>query len=143
MNETPNPITVDSIDKILKFLPIFQQEGYKFSEWDSPKNFEDGVLCIPSCNYSKEVIEFEKTLYEEVFIIPFEWVKWQDEAERLMSDPNALRTADLETLKKLLTTHVRKERFCEGHLAAMLREHHITAILHRLKEIREEMSDSL
>lgn len=137
MNEIPKPITVHSIDKLLKFLPIFEQGGYEFAK----RRCEADPFHY--YNYSEEVIQFEQTLYNEGFIIPFDWVKWQDEAERLVSDPNALRAADLETLQKLLTTHVRKERFCEGHLAAMLREHHITAILLRLKEIREEMSDSL
>jgi len=143
MNEIPKPITGHSIDKVLKFLPILEQEGYKFCEWDNVTKSEDDVLCIPSCNYNKEVIRFEKALYEEGFIIPFNWSKWQDEANRFVSDHNAIKTADLETLQKLLTTHIRKERFCEGHLAAMLRENHITAILQRLKKIREEMNNSL
>ena len=47
--------------------------------------------------------------------------------------------ADSEPILKLLTTHVRKERFCEGHLAAMFEDGHIVALLRRLKVIREGM----
>jgi hypothetical protein len=37
----------------------------------------------------------------------------------------------------LLTLHVRKERFCEGHIAAMVEAGYIQGILERLKEMRE------
>jgi len=37
-----------------------------------------------------------------------------------------LERADLETIRKLLTLHVRKERFCEGHLLGMFESGHLT-----------------
>lgn len=42
------------------------------------------------------------------------------------------------TLRKLLTAHVRADRFSEGHLASVLESRHITAMLRRLKRIREQ-----
>jgi hypothetical protein len=36
----------------------------------------------------------------------------------------------------LLTTHSRKDRFCEGHLAAMFENGHIVALLRRLRELK-------
>jgi hypothetical protein len=56
-----------------------------------------------------------------------------------VSKPGALETANLLTLRKLLTVHVRKDRFVEGHLARMLECGHITAILRRLREVRAGM----
>jgi hypothetical protein len=41
---------------------------------------------------------------------------------------------------ELLTAHVRGDRFVEGHLASVFESGHITAILRRLKQIREEMT---
>jgi len=144
MNDSPKPISIQSIDKVLRFLPIFEQSGYEFFKWgDGSFYFEDGSNVFPAPIYSADVDEFVETLYEEGFIICFDWIKWQDEAEQLFLDPNALKTAGVETLQKLLTTHIRKDRFCEGHLAGMLSEHHITAILRRLSEIRDEMADQL
>ena len=140
--EQQKTITVESIDKLLKFLPIFEQEGYEFSNWNFPEPSEDGVNYFPHCDYSKEVDRFVKVLYEEGFIISFDWTKWQDEAQKYCLEPEKWKTADLATIQKLLTTHVRKDRFCEGHLAAMLKDGHIVAILKRLKEIREEMTGS-
>ena len=139
MNKKKKDITIQSINKLLKFLPIFEKEGYELSKWKFPESSEDGVAYFPRCDYSEEVSEFEKTLYEEGFIVSFDWVKWQDEAEKYCLEPERLKTACLTTLQKLLTTHVRKERFCEGHLAVMLKDRHITEILRRLKGIRKEM----
>jgi hypothetical protein len=36
--------------------------------------------------------------------------------------------------------HVRADRFVEGHLASVLESGHITAILRRLRGIREQMA---
>ena len=73
-------------------------------------------------------------------IIPFDWRSWSEEAERYQMDPEALQAADLLTLRKLLTAHVRAERFAEGHLASVFESGHIAAILRRLKQIRAEMT---
>jgi hypothetical protein len=62
----------------------------------------------------------------------FDWVSWQPEAERYVLEPARVDAADLETLRRLLTTHVRKERFCEGHLSAMLQVGHLRRVLQRL-----------
>jgi O-acetyl-ADP-ribose deacetylase len=128
MEEKQKPVTTEGIKKLLKFLPVFEQKDYKF------------VDCItttfpPAVFYSIEVNQFISLLYDENFIFPFDWGKWQDEAKQLCLDPHALEKADFDTLQKLLTLHVRKERFCEGHLADVLENGHIAAILRRLKEI--------
>jgi len=140
MSEKQEPVTIDNINKVLRFLPVFEKEDYEFGEYMLTE-FESGASPFPFYDYRQTVIDFEQTLYEEGFIIDFDWPKWQDEAKRLYCDREALEKADLVTLQKLLTTHTRKDRFCEGHLAAMLREGHVAAILNRLKKIREEMTD--
>jgi len=116
------------IDAVLEFLPAFQSPGYKFGEWADAGYF----------SYSPEVDEWIRTLYEQDFLLPFDWTRWK-EAQRYRSQPGALETADLLTLRKLLTTHVRADRFVEGHLASVLESGHVTAILRRLKQIRGQM----
>ncbi len=140
MSRKPKTITTRSIDKLLKFLPIFEQKGYEFSKWHSPKSSENGTAYFPSCEYSREVNDFIKTLYKERFIVFFNWSSWRY-GKKLYKKPELLKKAEIETLQKLLTAHIRQERFCEGHLACVLKEGHITTILQRLKEIREKMKD--
>jgi len=82
--------------------------------------------------------ELQVALYRHGFIRAFDWPSWQSEAERLFDDPTQLDTADAITCLKLLTLHVRKERFCGGHFAAMLQAGHVGAILHRLQGLRRE-----
>jgi len=112
-------ISVESIDKVLKYLPIFEKQEYR----------------------GKEVSKFVETLYEEDFIISFDWGDWQSQAEQFYSKPELLDDADMIILQKLLTTHVRKARFCEGHLDCILKDGHITAILRQLKDIRKKITD--
>jgi len=60
----------------------------------------------------------------------------QDAAGKYVEHPEMIESADTTAIRKLLTTHVRKDQFCEGHLAAMFENGHIVALLRRLKAIR-------
>jgi hypothetical protein len=122
-----------NLDAILCFLPVFEEPGYAFGAWHSAEGQ------IPYYSMSRETTDFVQTLHEQQIVFSFDWTSWQDEAKKLVSDPELLQEADLLALRKLLTSHLRKDRFVEGHLANMLERGHITAILRRLKEIREEM----
>jgi len=124
----------ERIDALVEFLPWFEAEGASAGKW-TPMQERDGCFTLPMFNFSPEMEALEQTLYRYGWVAKFAWPDWQDEAARLLGSPEALRTADVETLQKLLTTHVRKERFCEGHLVAMFECGHIAAILRRLKEL--------
>lgn len=126
----------EDIDAVLKFLPVFQAQGFKFGTWDSPKEVEN-VIQLGMFYLSEEGAAFVHTLYDSGWVIPFDWPKWQDCARKYVESRQALGTADIEILRRLLTTHVRKDRFCEGHLAQMFESGHLTAILLRLQQIRE------
>ncbi len=67
----------------------------------------------------------------------FDWTRWQDSAQEFVDFPAKVETADADTIQKLFTTHVRADRFCEGHLAAMFENGHIVALLRRLRAILE------
>jgi ADP-ribosyl-[dinitrogen reductase] hydrolase len=127
-------IGLQQIDAILVYLPVFEKQDYQFGRWVE----QEGQF--PYFSFSPEVDKFIGTLHEQNMIIPFDWGSWSAEAERYQSDPAALEVADLLTLRKLLTAHVRADRFTEGHLAKVLESGHITAILRRFKQIRDEMT---
>jgi hypothetical protein len=124
-------VGLEALDAVLRFLPIFEQPGYVFGEWRSPKGQ------FPYYSMTTEAMDFFRTIQPILF--PFDWSSWQGEAEKYVVDPQALGTADLLTMRKLLTTHVRMDRFVGGHFGGMLESGHITAILRRLKELREQM----
>lgn len=112
--------------EVLRYLPIFDQAGFRPGEW------VDEAGTLPFFHYSSEAAEFIQALYSAGVVVDFDWPEWQPEAERLTLDHAALSTADLLTLRKLLTTHVRKDRFCEGHLASVLGSGHIASVLRRI-----------
>jgi hypothetical protein len=127
------PRTVKDIDAVLCFLPVFQADGFRFGDWDSEGQG------LPEYALSPDAGSFVECLYDNGWIVPFDWTEWQERAEQFVNKPQSLETASLGDLCRLLTTHVRKDRFCEGHLASMFESGHLTAILVRLQEIRGEM----
>jgi O-acetyl-ADP-ribose deacetylase len=130
--EEPIEISLDIIDSILKYLPIFEQEGFSFCKWE-----HDGEHLI--LKYAKEVSDFSKVLYDTGFIYYFSWSNWEHKAKEIYINQKLLDSADLLTIRRLLITHVRKENFCDGHFAEMLEQGHIQAILRQLKRIRVKM----
>ena len=126
-------ISAEQLDMVLAFLPSFERPGATFGEWQTPAGQ------LPYYSYSAEVSRFIATLYEENFVVNFDWPSWRETARGYMDHPETLAGADLLTLRKLLTTHARNDRFVEGHMAGMLENGHITAILRRLQAIRQSM----
>ncbi|MDZ7956457.1 MAG: O-acetyl-ADP-ribose deacetylase [Aulosira sp. DedQUE10] len=124
-----NKITLKNIENVLAFLTLFTDtEAQLYDIQPEPLTLD------PYC-YSKEFNKFITSVYQENFVIGFDWPAWQNEAHRLITNPELLILADISTLQKLLTTHIRKERFCSGHLAAMIENGHFLAIFHRLQAI--------
>ncbi len=80
-----------------------------------------------------------QTLYDTDWMADFDWGAWQGSARKYFDDPTKIERAKAGTIQKLLITHVREDRFCEGHLAEMIECGHIVALLRRLKVIREKM----
>lgn len=123
--------SAEQVDAVLAFLPVFERQGFVPSRVEAPPGQ------FPYHVFAKELSQFLRALYDNGFVFSFDWPSWQEEAERYSEQPELLRTANLQVLRKLVTVHVRKERFCEGHLPAMVECGHIAAILRRLKELRE------
>lgn len=122
----------EQIDAILPFLDRFSADGFAVGTWHSPPGQ------FPWFEFSDPVSAFQQTLYDHGWIEPFDWGGWQDTAREYVEQPGRIDFADATVIQKLLTTHVRKERFCEGHLAAMFENGHVVALLRRLKAIRDE-----
>lgn len=132
LNDSDIPdIGPEQIDAVLRFLPVFETPGYRFGEWVVREGH------MPWYQTRAEVNAFVKVLYAHDFVVRFDWMSWQEQAQTYQDDPGALAQADLLTIRKLLTLHVRQDRLVEGHLASVLEGGHVAAILRRLKRIRE------
>jgi len=122
--------TQEQIDAILPFLNPFTAEGFTVGTWHNPPEQ------IPFFECCAVVSEFHQALYDNDWITPsFDWGEWQETAREYIENPGKIRLADVSTIQKLFTTHVRQDRFCEGHFAAIFENGHIVALLQRLREI--------
>ncbi|QLE58841.1 DUF6508 domain-containing protein [Nostoc sp. TCL26-01] len=125
-----NQITLKNIDKILTFLTLFSSQDAQLYAI----NIEP--LTLDPYHYSPEFNIFITALSQENFVIPFDWLTWRSEAMSFVTDPKRLNLADISTIQKLCSYHVRQERFCSGHLAKMIDNGHFLTILQRLQVIR-------
>jgi NTP pyrophosphatase (non-canonical NTP hydrolase) len=114
------------LQAILAFLPAFKAEDFSFGEWKTPEEQ------APYFEFSPQAKDFIKAA--QPLLASFDWIGWQDSAEEILNDPERLACADLLTLRKLLTTHIRMDRFVAGHLDALHQDGHLTALLEQMKE---------
>lgn len=130
----PIPPTLEQIDALMPFVRRFEKAGFSAGSW----NIEQGHF--PWFDHDEVVTDFIKVLYDNNWVTSsFNWTKWRDSAQKYIDSLESIQSADSVTIQKLFTTHVRSNRFCEGHFASMLESGHILALLQRLQEIREEM----
>lgn len=123
--------STEQIDAVLGFLSTLEQENFVPSGVKAPPGQ------FPYHIFAEELSQFQRALYDNGFVSSFDWPSWQEEALRYYEQPELLRTADMRVLRQLITFHVRKERFFEGHLPGMVECGHITAILRKPKELRD------
>ena len=132
---TPNLTlpTLSQIEALLVFLPTFGQATKKHATFRLPEH------SLPWWELSTDAMAFIQAIYHNEFVISFDWVTWQEEGFRYIKSRKKVAQADLQTICQLLTLHVRRNRFCDGHFAAQLENGHMAAILHRLAHIAEDM----
>lgn len=132
-------ITRDGMARVVAFLPDLEAPGFVPSWYHSGELLPNGSWSVGFYEYAPRVCALLGTLDRYGFVEPFDWPAWHTEAQRYYSNPREIETANLSVLQKLVTIHLRKERFCEGHLDTVLRSGHMVAILRRLRVLLDEM----
>ena len=127
----------ERIDALLEFLPVV--EARHAGDWRGGDKKPDGSIAMPWMEYGQQVLDFIRACGVNGWLEPFDWMAWLPEALYLHDHSEVLETASVETLRKLLTLHIRRDRFFEGHLANMIEDGHIAAILRRMAAIRTEL----
>ena len=128
------PIHPSQIDVLMPFLDKFEEAEFFAGTWKTEQGY------FPWFNLNAVVMEFIQVLYDNDWVTPkFNWTKWQESAKKYIESPRMIESADAMTLRKLLTTHARADRFCEGHLASMFENGHMLALLRRLRVLQSEM----
>jgi hypothetical protein len=130
-------ITVDKIDELLHFLPLFDVPGRKFVEgWAGGEETPGGAITVPFPEYCDDVLAFFALAGQTC---------WSDygyeprRAHRMLNDDRFISSCSLHDIKTLLTYCVRGERFCDGHWENVLESGRVVAILRRLEVLRETL----
>jgi hypothetical protein len=118
------------IAAVIVFLPIFEAIAPDdFAQLVGSTEVPGEIPFMGHLEYHPAVYEYMAACYENGVVLSFDWGAWADESHRYMRDSRLVMSASLNTCIKLLTTHLRAERFCDGHLEEVLRSGHITAML--------------
>jgi hypothetical protein len=128
------PLTKADFEAILRFLPAFEDPEVAFTEPLEPQSDVPGVIVCDEPDLSPLALEFIDALHEHGWIIAFDWVRWEL-GPRLDQHRELIARARVETLRRLLTCHMRADRFTEGHLVYAFESGGFTAILRRLQQL--------
>lgn len=127
-------ITVEALNKLLYFIDFFQGLDAVVSEEEKRNRLD--------CD---EFDEFYNELCNTGFLLVFDWKSWLDENEVYKYIENDIEEhimkADLVTLRKLMTSYIRGDRFNEGLFNRVILNGNITKILTRLRVIMQSKSE--
>lgn len=116
----------NDVNAILGFRPRFEQHT----------NFAAALPVLQAVQ--QLTIDFAGALEQHGFIEVFDWNTWLASLGRPIEDPSLLATADVDTLRKVITTHIRMERFVRGHLESLIRTGYFSAFLDRLQVLNTQ-----
>lgn len=117
-----DPSVIYRLSQLAAFAPRLRAANASFGEWRRGDDVtrEQHVITSPWYSHSELAAKLIETLNKSGWILSeFDWSRWAKtkEAKVLLSSPAAIASTDADQLTKILTTLVRKDRFCEGALA--------------------------
>ena len=101
------------------------------------KNYRDPQV-------AKAVALFVTAMHESGFmIIGYDWQQaFAGERKHELQDAGLLETASPMQLREIMTAQIRADRFCEGHLAALIQNGYIAGFIRRLKALRKDFQEN-
>ncbi len=127
---------------------------HRESEIPTPENFEavlayrgllDGAAILEG--HEKDIQEtgtcpptqeFVRALYDNNWLINTRWQGWADETTAYFEKPALLCVAETETIRRILTVHVRIDRLMPGEIADIIKTGYMRSIVDRIEEIYED-----
>lgn len=129
-------LSLEEIDKIndypkekwedlLALIPVIEQ----LNNHDKSLDTIADPIALKQKLYSQLYTQFHKIVHKMEIVIAFDWVNWHQGIELLRNEKASFHHLSLIELCKLITAIVRKERFCEGTIIALLANGTILKIL--------------
>jgi hypothetical protein len=128
-------VTDDGIRRLLSFLPLLSGQGIQHGTYPNLEKTGNNTYSIIPSKLSVTAASFVAACNEENFVQPFDWCSWSEAHQAEINDDAFILNLDLHGIVMLLTTHIRTDRFCDGHLLSAFESGAIVRILDRLQEI--------
>ncbi len=131
--------TVADLQAVAAFTDIFESDGFIAGEWVSGETADDGVVTLGFWSASGAVHDWHEAIYKNNVHLVFDWMtqEWREVMRGFESDPSTLASADLETIRKVLTTISRADRFNEGYMGDCFDSGLAQAATRRLAELSQ------
>lgn len=121
----------ENIKGLLQFLPLLQNQEAVYTRIGYWGDMTSRVSAITA----RELYQY---LYRHGFVLEnFEWMHWSEQALSFEDDRTRLATADLPTIYKIITAHIRADHFSAGHYDSILENGFLADVLARMKQIVE------
>ena len=114
--------------EVLKYLPQFEAGEFANAKAHYQETGREPQL----------VLDFMSALIHGGLQVPFDWLSWKKEEKQYFENPDLLKSADLETIQKLITTFIRQDRFSGGHFTSLCSTGIFVHILRRLHALGKE-----
>ena len=135
-------VTRQGIARLVGFLPGLTPEENTETQFGLPPGAHQtgaNSFEIDPSTLSDVPTEFIQACYDEGFVQPFDWMSWHSTQPAELRPDASFDDAELSTIIKLLTLHIRADRFGDGHFLVALRNGTISKILRQLAELGEQM----
>lgn len=117
---------MEDYQKILVYIPYFENEDTEFCKWNS--GYPD---------YDTRLNDLIKSVYD-TDLLRKDYLEYLEEKVKDRNLAAAIPTADWKLLKAILTYYVRQERFCDGLWASAAKDKVFLRILYRLRDLLGE-----
>jgi len=118
---------------LARHAPTLESPDFSFGRWVPSRTDADGVIHLGWYELSPEAEAFLADVRAGGWVRAFDWPAWMetDEGRRLSHEPDAVATASVQDLERLLTAIVRSERFTDGSIGGASESGILTAIARR------------
>ncbi|HEV7239041.1 MAG TPA: DUF6508 domain-containing protein [Thermoanaerobaculia bacterium] len=111
--------------QVVRFLPRFENG-----------EFRDALAAYMRTGLDLPVVdELFTCISTSGILFVFDWIAWKNALGVDPFDPSHIASADLETIRKVLTYAVRENRFSDGSLAARCSDGSMERAIRRLAEL--------
>lgn len=127
----------EALRAMAAFLPLLDDPAFEAGRIHESEQLGDTTWSFPWAELGETASRFVTMAHEHEWVTPFDWMEWAgtEEARRLRGDPDAVASADIDQLRRLVTMCVRRDRFCEGALLGDFQSGLITRIVRRAAEL--------